>query len=49
MYRVNGWKKYKFKTQKRNKAENEFEKDFYELLNNAFLGHQWKRCEIVYD
>ena len=27
-----------FNTQKRNKAENEFEKDFYKLLNNSFYG-----------
>ena len=27
-----------FNTQKRNKAENDFEKDFYKLLNNAFYG-----------
>ena len=27
-----------FKTQKRNKAINDFEKDFYKLLNNAFYG-----------
>ena len=27
-----------FKTQKRNKARNDFEKDFYKLLNNAFYG-----------
>ena len=27
-----------FKTQKRNKAKNDFEKDFYNLLNNAFYG-----------
>ena len=26
-----------FITQKRNKAENDFEKGFYELLNNVFL------------
>ena len=27
-----------FNTQKRNKAKNDFEKDFYRLLNNAFYG-----------
>ena len=27
-----------FNTQKRNIAENDFEKDFYKLLNNAFYG-----------
>ena len=27
-----------FNTQKQNKAKNQFEKDFYKLLNNAFYG-----------
>ena len=27
-----------FNTQKRNKAKNDFEKDFYKLLNNSFYG-----------
>ena len=30
--------KIHFDTQKRNKAKNEFEKDFYKLLNNSFYG-----------
>ena len=28
----------KINTQKRNRAENDFEKDFYKILNNAFYG-----------
>ena len=31
-------KNINFNTQKRNKAKNDFEKDFYKLLNNAFYG-----------
>ena len=42
-------KKYiNFNTQKRNEDKNDFEKDFYELLNNAFYGKkQWKIFKIV--
>ena len=31
-------KNISFNTQKRNKAKNDFEKDFYKLFNNAFYG-----------
>ena len=31
-------KRWSFSTQKRNEAKNAFEKDFYNLLNNAFYG-----------
>ena len=39
-FKQNKWlEKYiNFDTQKRNKAKNDFEKDFYKLLNNAFYG-----------
>ena len=39
-FRQNKWlEKYiNFNTQKRNKAKNEFEKDFYKFLNIAFFG-----------
>ena len=39
-FRQNRWlEKYKhFNTQKKNQAVNDFEKDFYKLLNNAFYG-----------
>ena len=39
-FRQSRWlEKYKnFNTQKRNQAVNDFEKDFYKLLNNAFYG-----------
>ena len=32
-----------FITQKRNKAKNDFEKDLYNLLNNAFYGKTMKK------
>ena len=39
-FKQNNWlEKYiNFNTQKRNKAKNDFEKDFYKLLNNVFYG-----------
>ena len=39
-FKQNRWleKNIYFNTQKRNQAVNEFEKDFYKLLNNAFYG-----------
>ena len=48
-FRQSRWleKNINFNTQKRNKAENDFEKDFYKLLNNAFYGKHWKMFVIV--
>ena len=39
-FQQNNWlEKYiSFNTQKRNRANKDFEKDFYKLLNNAFYG-----------
>ena len=39
-YKQSKWleKFINFNTQKRNQAVNDFEKDFYKLLNNAFYG-----------
>ena len=36
-----------FNTRRRNRANNDFEKDFYKLLNNAFYGKRWRKLEIV--
>ena len=43
-FKQNSWleKDINFNTQKINRAKNEFEKDFYKLLNNAFYGKTMK-------
>ena len=38
-----------FNTQKRNRANNDFEKDFYILLNNVFTVKRRKILENVWD
>ena len=50
-FKQNKWlEKYiNFKTQKRNQAVNEFEKDFHKLLNNAFTAEQKKVDSIEKD
>ena len=47
-FRQSRWlEKYiKFITQKRNQAVNDFEKDFYKLLNNAFYGKTMENVQI---
>ena len=50
-FKQNKWlEKYiKFCTQKRIKSLNEFEKDFYRLLNNAFYGKTMERKRLRLD
>ena len=36
-----------FNTQKRNKAKNEFEKDFYKLLNDSYYGKTMEKMILI--
>ena len=50
-FKQNKWlKKYiNFNTQKRNEDKIDFEKDFYELLNNAFYGKNNGKCSKSFE